>query len=147
MVMECKYGGGLFLEFQPLTGCMVCDGVGHPYCRFTTICEGWIVFLLIGALIVFLAALFLGFYSQVGCGCWYGCVHYLVVCCYMLYVHCVLALCVYTTVRRRVCVWFRDIDCCAFAFMCFCQFINLKMAISAETCSLHLCNKHICTTN
>jgi len=36
MVMECKYGGGLFLEFQPLTGCMVCDGVGHPKCRFTT---------------------------------------------------------------------------------------------------------------
>jgi len=32
MVMECKYGGGLFLEFQPLTGC---DGVGYPYCRFT----------------------------------------------------------------------------------------------------------------
>ena len=36
MVMECKHGGGLFLEFQPLTGCMVYDGVGHPYCRFTT---------------------------------------------------------------------------------------------------------------
>ena len=58
MVMECKYGGGLFLEFQPLTGCMVCDGVGHPYCRFTTVCEGWMVFVLTGALIMFLAGLF-----------------------------------------------------------------------------------------
>ena len=31
--MECDYGGGLFLEFQPLTDCMLCEGVGHPYCR------------------------------------------------------------------------------------------------------------------
>jgi len=29
MMMECKYGGGLFLEFQPLTGCMVCYGGGR----------------------------------------------------------------------------------------------------------------------
>ena len=58
MVMECKYGGGLFLEFRPLTDCMVCDGVGHPYCRFTTVCEGWMVFVLIGALIMFLVWLF-----------------------------------------------------------------------------------------
>ena len=33
MVMECNYGGGLFLEFQPLTDSMLCEGVGHPYCR------------------------------------------------------------------------------------------------------------------
>ena len=31
--MECNYGGGLFLEFQPLTDCMLCEGVGRPYCR------------------------------------------------------------------------------------------------------------------
>ena len=31
--MECNYGGGLFLEFQPLTECMLCEGVGRPYCR------------------------------------------------------------------------------------------------------------------
>jgi hypothetical protein len=31
--MECKYGGGLFLQFQPLTDCMLCEGVGLPYCR------------------------------------------------------------------------------------------------------------------
>ena len=33
MVMECNYGGGLFLEFQPLTDCMLCEGVGddQPY--------------------------------------------------------------------------------------------------------------------
>ena len=29
----------------------------------------------------------------------------------------------------------------------FCQFINLKMAISAETCSWYLGNKHMSTTN
>jgi len=50
------------------------------------------VFVLVGALIVFLAGLFfLGFF-KVWCGCWYGCAHYLVVCCYILYVHYVLAL-------------------------------------------------------
>jgi len=49
------------------------------------------VFVLVGALI--LAGLFfLGFFVEVWCGCWYGCVHYLVVCCYKLYVHYVLAL-------------------------------------------------------
>ena len=31
MVTECNYGGGLFLEFQPLTDCMLCEGVGHPH--------------------------------------------------------------------------------------------------------------------
>ena len=64
-----------------------------PIVDFITVCEGWMVFVLVGALIMFLAGLFfLGFYSEVWCGCWYGCVHYLVVCCYMLYVHYVLAL-------------------------------------------------------
>ena len=29
MVIECNYGGGLFLEFQPLTDCMLCEGVGY----------------------------------------------------------------------------------------------------------------------
>ena len=66
--MECKYGSGLFLEL-PLTGCMVCDGVGHPYCRFTIVCEGWMVFVMIGALCSWPGS-FLGFYSEVGCGCW-----------------------------------------------------------------------------
>jgi len=33
MVMECNYGGGLFLGFQPVTDCMFCEGVGRPYCR------------------------------------------------------------------------------------------------------------------
>jgi len=27
MVMECNYGGGLFLEFQPFTDCMLCEYV------------------------------------------------------------------------------------------------------------------------
>ena len=31
-------------------------------------------------------------FVEVWCGCWYGCAHYLVVCCYILYVHYVLAL-------------------------------------------------------
>ena len=49
------------------------------------------VFVLVGALIMFLASMFfLGFF-EVWCGCWYGCAHYLVVC-YILYVHYVLAL-------------------------------------------------------
>ena len=50
--------------------------------------------MLVGALIMFLAGLlFWGvFFVEVCCGCWYGCAHCLVVCCYMLYVHCVLAL-------------------------------------------------------
>jgi len=41
MVMECKYGGGLFLEFQPLTDCMLCEGVGHPYCRLYYLWKMW----------------------------------------------------------------------------------------------------------
>ena len=50
------------------------------------------VFVLVGALIMFLAGLFFFWvYSEVCCGCWYGCAHYLVVCCYILYVHYVLA--------------------------------------------------------
>jgi len=32
MVVEWKYGGGLFLEFLPLADCMLCEGVGHTYC-------------------------------------------------------------------------------------------------------------------
>jgi hypothetical protein len=31
MVMECKYRGGLFLEFQPLTGCMVWSWVSLEF--------------------------------------------------------------------------------------------------------------------
>ena len=41
MVMECNYGGGLFLEFQPLTDCMLCEGVGHPYCRLYYLWKMW----------------------------------------------------------------------------------------------------------
>jgi len=33
MIMECNYGGGLFLGFQPLTDCMLCEWIGYPYCR------------------------------------------------------------------------------------------------------------------
>ena len=29
--MKCKDGGGQFLEFQLLTGCMACVGVGWGY--------------------------------------------------------------------------------------------------------------------
>ena len=51
------------------------------------------VFVLVGALVMLLAGLiFLGCFVEVWCGCWYGCAHCLVVCCYILYVHCVLAL-------------------------------------------------------
>jgi len=63
-----------------------------PIVDFTTVCEGWMVFVLVGGLIMFLAGLFFWVLSEVWCGCWYGCAHYLVVCCYMLYVHYVLAL-------------------------------------------------------
>jgi len=35
MVMECSYGGGLFLEFQPLTDCCV-KGSVVPIVDFTT---------------------------------------------------------------------------------------------------------------
>ena len=50
------------------------------------------VFVLGGALIVFLAGLFFWVFFEVWCGCWYICAHCLVVCCYILCVHCVLAL-------------------------------------------------------
>ena len=40
-------------------------------------------------------------FPKIGHGCWCGFVHYLVVCCYMMYVHFVLALCVYITEWRR----------------------------------------------
>jgi len=56
MVMECNYGGGLVLEFQMLTECMLCEGV--PIVDFTTVCEGWMVFVLVGVLVMFLAGLF-----------------------------------------------------------------------------------------
>ena len=42
---------------------------------------------------------FLGFYSKVGCGCWYGCVHYLVVCSL-----CPCAVCLYHCVEMRLCM-------------------------------------------
>ena len=55
MVLECDCGGGHFLEFQPLTGSMVCVGVGHFYCRLLQFAGfGWTI-VLIGASIMFLA--------------------------------------------------------------------------------------------
>jgi hypothetical protein len=58
MVMECNYGGGLFLEFQPLTDCMLCEGVSRPYCRLyyslrglDGLCAGWCVDYVLGQVV------------------------------------------------------------------------------------------------
>ena len=68
MVMEWNYGGGLFLEFQPLTDCMLCEGVGCPYCRLYCslwglggLCAGWCVDCVLGRVV-----LFLGFIPKYG---------------------------------------------------------------------------------
>jgi hypothetical protein len=68
MVMECNYGGGLFLEIQPLTDCMLCEGVGCPYCRLYCslwglggLCAGWCVDYVLGRVV-----LFLGFIPKYG---------------------------------------------------------------------------------
>jgi len=60
MVMECNYGGGLFLEFQPLTDCMLCEGVGYPYCRLyyslwgvDGLCAGWCIDYVLGPVVFF----------------------------------------------------------------------------------------------
>ena len=51
------------------------------------LCAGWCVDYVLGRVV------FSGFFFvKVWCGCWCGCAHCLVVCCYILYVHCVLAL-------------------------------------------------------
>ena len=64
-----------------------------PIVDFTAVCEGWIVFVLVGALIMFLAGLFFsGFIPKYGVDAGMAVRTHLVVCCYILYVHCVLAL-------------------------------------------------------
>ena len=47
------------------------------------------VFVLVGALIMFLAGLFFWVFVEVWCGCWYGCAHYLVVYIYPPQIRCV----------------------------------------------------------
>jgi len=67
MVMECNYGGGLFLEFQPLSYCMLCEGVRRPYCRLyyslwglVVLCAGCCVEYVLGRVV------FSGFLSKYG---------------------------------------------------------------------------------
>ena len=85
-----------------------------PVVDFTAVCEGWMAFVLVGALIMFLAGLFfLGFLrSMVWMLVWLCALS----CCMLLYTVCSLCPCavVYITVQRRVCVWVRDIDLCLY---------------------------------
>jgi len=81
-----------------------------PIVDFTTDCEGWMVFVLVGALIMFLC--FSGFFfcrSMVWLLVWLCALS----CSMLLYVVCSLCPCavVYIAVQRRVCVWVHDIDC------------------------------------
>ena len=84
-----------------------------PIVDFTTVCEGWMVFVLVGALIMFLAGLFfLVFFgrSMVWMLVWLCALS----CSMLLYIVCSLCPCavVYITVQRCVCVWVHDIDFC-----------------------------------
>jgi len=78
---------------------------------------------------------FLGLFVAGWCGCWYGCADCLVECCDVLYVHYVLALLLYHRAGMRMCqrYW---LTCWVFltSAVDVASLINLKMAISAETC-------------
>ena len=75
-----------------------------------TVCEGWMVFVLVGVLIMFLVGLFfLGlFRSMVWMLVWLWALS----CCMLLYIVCSLCPCtvVYITVQRHVCIGVRNID-------------------------------------
>ena len=141
MVMECKYGGDLFLEFQLwLTVCCV-KGSVIPIVDFTTCgrcgvdlisgcvplaMPSWSMYyfmwstyslwgldgLCAGSCVMFLAGLFfLGLFRSMVWMLVWLCA---LACCMLLHIVCSLCPCavVYVTVQRRVCVWVRDIDCC-----------------------------------
>jgi len=71
------------------------------YLQFVRV--GWSSCWLVRWLCSWPGCFFLGFFFvEVWCGCWYGCAHYLVVCCYILYVHCPCA--VYIIVQTHLCI-------------------------------------------
>jgi len=58
------------------------------------LCAGWCVDYVLGRFVFsgFVVVVVVVVVVEVWCGCWYGCAHCLIVCCYILYVHYVLAL-------------------------------------------------------